>query len=250
MRLKQSEEGVSEVISYLFIFGIIIGVLAIIIIFSSPIVEQGRDTANFNNILAGFSVLKTDLDTVALTTSPIRTTKLNLAGGNIYVDPYGNVTKNRMIIKNDTDEIYNSTLGIIVYTYKDKKVIYECGGVIESYPAGMLFRENPKINIDKTLEKDANNTLISIMKITGNFSSLSGEGAAQVIITSPSYNETYNSNRENLTITISSDYASTWKKYLSDQGFEILSYSNREVAARIRETRVIIGEHRIDVKVR
>ncbi len=251
MRLKQNEEGISEPIGYLLILGVIISALGVIIVFSSPIVEQGKDTANFNNMLAGFSVLKTDLDTVALTSSPIRTTKLNPASGNIYVDPSGNVTKNRMII-NGTTEIYNSTMGVIAYTHKDKKVIYECGGVIESYSTtnSTLFRENPKINVDRTL--GGNNTLISIMKITGNFSSISGEGVAQVIITSPRYNETYNSGTSEvtLTITVNSVYASAWKKYLSDQGFEILSNSEGQVSAKITNTRVIIGEHRIDVRLR
>ncbi len=252
-----SRSAVSDVIGYIIIFTVVIVGVALIYVISMPMVEKAQDDAKFSNMVSGFSVLRSDLDMVALSAAPIKTLSFNTAEGYFYVDPQQTISESKMKLTlinatNSTDILlYNeSTMGVIKYTYKGRVVAYENGGVFEGAAGSDSFvlREEPMVYVDRLLEPGTYNTVVSIINITGNFSSMGGAGTAKFVVSAPKYREIFNDSSMEvvLNITVESEFAGAWARHLEEQGLQNVTVSERQVTADIL-TKVIIGEHRIKV---
>jgi len=252
-KFLRSESAVSEVIGFILIFSIVVLAISAIYAVGYPTIQSSKENAQFQDMEQSFMVLQSNINTVAFGQAPVRTLKTSLGGGSLTVYPSEYLTEEQITVKNTTGTIiWEGTIGAIEYENNGRSIAYVGGGVWEKYPAGSAIKvSEPRIFVH---EDNGNRTVsVSIINISGELSSVGGEGTASVRVRSnslitPSPIITYPPG--DVTITVTSDYADAWGRYFEDMGFIIVSDSGTNpVIAEIHYHTLIVNEHVIEVDV-
>jgi hypothetical protein len=210
-KVKGKDKGVSEMVGYIIMFGIVIAAVTLIYTSGMPMVEQTSETAALQSMKTSFVSLQSNVKKVALDQSPVRTMKFNLIKGSIGAKPaennVGNITVNGQTFQ----------FGNIEYTIGSKKVIYENGAVIEYSTGGNIIISDPPIYFTNYSADNSAHVIISVINVSGNFSA--GGGIAEMHL-SRNHNDTHLYNASDsvnsVNITINSSYAYAWSLFLNN----------------------------------
>jgi hypothetical protein len=204
--LSGNKLAVSSVVGIVVMLAITLLSIGIMILYTMPAIDSMQDMAKAQKIEQAFTVFDSRTSKAALGESPLQTTGLSLMGGNVEVmgddDAYN---ESRIMIiglsSNSTwyDEFYqnrshwnawadyesetdfagfNASMGKIVYTYNDRIIAYEGGGVWSRYPAGGTIMISPP-----EFHFNGETLTLPIMQIKGN-TSVSGTTDASIIVAS------------------------------------------------------------------
>jgi hypothetical protein len=197
----QSESAVSEAIGFSLTLGIVLVSTALVFYGGMPIVEQSQKTTHFIEMERSFIFLSQNIEKVARENAPVRNTELKIKGGTFRVSHDSSISVGD----------YTYELGSIEYSYDDKTVAYENGGIFTKYPAGQV------VMVSRPTFSLGNVSTIPAMELVGE-SEISGEGIIRInsIHSSASIPLQPINVTGNVSLVIKSNYYEGWAEYLND----------------------------------
>ncbi len=233
MKFLSSEKAVSEVVGYAIILGISITGVAMITLVGMPSIYKLQDMTVVKDVEQAFTLSSSKASSTLIGDAPMRMAKINLGGGTVTVEPNSTGKESYMVIRS-ANNTFNFTIpmGKVKYTYGDRIVAYEGGGVWSKYPSGgsvMVFP--PEFHYDgRTL-------MLPVINVNGN-ATVGGKGTAAVVFKKNSTlvqfpNTTY-TNRTNplnysntgvVYLNITSDFYDAWAEYARSLSFTRVNMS-------------------------
>jgi hypothetical protein len=226
--MLRSENGVTEVVGTVMIFGIFVISAAIIYTVGVPVIQSQQSLSYVRSIEQSFTALDSKFSKSALGEAPSQVIKMNLGGGNIYVksDNWMNLTieaENGSI----TDCI-NISLGALVYDKNERSIAYEGGGVWTKDLFGWYEMLSPPefhydgttltlpiIRFDETTSSAGGN-IVNLAVSTNNTPTIHFPSAT-VSGTCGTATRANPLTAGNVFLTIKSDYCESWRDYMEEQ---------------------------------
>ena len=233
--LIRSERAASEALSFLMMLGILLASGAGIFIAGKPLIENSQRSIHFLEMDQSFVLLAQNMDKVGYDRGPVRVTELKEKGGTI------SVVQGSMII---VDGIPFS-MGSLEYTYENKTVAYENGGIWTKYQNGaVIVTGKPRITI-------GNVTTIPVIELMGE-DSIGGEGLFRV--SAKGYSSTFipiTPSGSTVQLSIKSNYYRGWAEYLAEEGAADISMddANQTVNANITANTVNVYRNQVLVNI-
>jgi len=217
-----SDRAVSEVISYVLVFGLIVSAVGIVSISGLASLQETRDAEQIQNAERAFDVLADNVADIHKRGAPSRATEISLGKNQLYTDE--NITV-RVEIDNDGDSAFEFEdsweIRPIVYSgTQERRLVYEAGAVFRTNrDSGILIREPPFV---------VENDRILLPVIGLNRPSAQSLGGSTVLVRTKEQERTTGlANPENTTsvdqlnVTIeNSNQQAQWSSYLEDAGFD------------------------------
>jgi len=223
-----SDRAVSEVISYVLVFSLIVSAVGLVSISGLASLQETRDAEQIQNAERAFDVLADNVADIHQRGAPSRATEISLGENQLYTDD--NVTM-RVEIDNDVDSDFDYEdswrIRPIVYSgSEERRLVYEAGAVFRTNrDSEILIREPPFI-----IENDR--ILIPVVGINRpNAQSLGG--STVLVRTKLQERTTGLANPDNTTgvdklnvTIIDSPRQDQWQAYFENSGFENCSEPN------------------------
>lgn len=143
--MHRQERGVSEVIAYVLVIGLVLSTVAIVSIAGVGQLRDARNVEQFNNAERAFDLLANNLDDVALRNAPSRSTEISLAQAAIDVaEPIE--FRFRGIDQSNAANDFNESYSVWPIHYRSEKgseqIVYAAGAVFRSAgDGGAILRE-------------------------------------------------------------------------------------------------------------
>ncbi|MEM2934030.1 MAG: hypothetical protein QXL78_03790 [Methanocellales archaeon] len=254
MQLVHSQNGVSEVVGYILILGIMITSIGLMYTYGFPVLESSQSKIRYQSVEQGFAVLQSNLDKTAYDQAPVKTTRINVGEGTLSTSS-GDHLKLAVNVTNATKFQIELDLGVIEYEYGEDSVAYMNGGVFEKQAEYAFIKFPPTIFVYEDLRNNETIAMISLIKMESNISS--GSGIVTVV---SKYNgsdtHVFIESGGNVILEInSSKYADAWEDYFikmkgSLQNTVIqLERSGDELAITIPFNKVIITENKLKLEI-
>lgn len=252
MKLLTCERADTDVIGHIIILGITIIGLSMLMLYAVPAIYSMQDVANLKNVEQAFTVLDTRASRAVLGESPLQITTLNLGGGTLTVEPNSTAAKSYMTIKSKNDT-FNVTIpmGKIKYTFEDRTVAYEGGGVWSKFPSGSLMLSPPEFHYNGVT------LTLPVINVSGK-TSVGGKGSSAIyfskkgtLVHYPNVSYANRTNPVNYTATgkvyvnITSDFYDAWADYAQSLGYTRVSTNSTTRSTNIELTVVpsTLGEN-------
>lgn len=218
--LIQNEEGVSEVLGYILIFGIVVTSVGIVVAFGFPTLNTARDSTDFQKNKNKLTILQNDLSEIS--NGPIRGDGLhlnrifNIESGSLELNPS---KANLEVYKNDS-LIYEASIGEMRYLFNKKILAIQNDGLFSKSvgTSSSSYLAKPLFYADMM---NSSTAYINFHII--NFSGQSTEfsGTQEVYFDNKDFDviaEAGNtSETSKVTINLSTNYIGGWEKAFNDQ---------------------------------
>jgi hypothetical protein len=149
MKLPSDDKGVSEVLGYVIILGIVMTALALVLLIVFPSIQNTKDDGQHKEIEQGFTVVDSRLSKARFSTSIFQEAPFNLEEGTVTVDD--DIANSYIIVTEEstaggtpqTTQLYplpvgsNVPLGTIKCVTDAGEVAYQGGGVWALYDKGL-----------------------------------------------------------------------------------------------------------------
>ena len=210
-----SDRGVSEVIGYIIIMGIVFASIGTVYVNLFPILDDSRSYEHTKNAERVFSVLQSNIEELVENEVPKRGAEMRLKGGTLAVEGT-NSSLNITVEDSGGDEIYNSTVNYnpISYETDTGRIVYENGAVMRSTSQGSAMLDEP----DWELEDDGAVILPQIP--TFGRAEIAGDGTVLIEATRQSSGFTNITSEGDRTVylNVTSENRRAWESYLSSLG--------------------------------
>lgn len=209
----RDDRGVSEVVGFVIVFGLIIGSVGILYVSGFGAmndfreVEQSRNTARALDAMAeNFADLARN-DGVAG-----RTSELNLRGGAIQtVEDETNVT---VTVSNDT--VFDDSIGALTYEHDDRTFAYHGGGVFRATDAGGFALREP--SVECTEVDGERRAILSLVVVRGDEVRVIASGGRKITATKRN-TIVETGDKVEITVEDGSTYDEAWNRTLTDAGW-------------------------------
>jgi hypothetical protein len=208
--------GVSPVIGMILILSIVVVSIGIIYTTGIPFIDSIKYTTQVSNAKNSFSVLQDDV--LEIINGPAtgagmgRITKVKMGGGSIFVEPQN--TEIQINYTGSSNPVI-AVPGTISYKYKSRSVVFENGATISKYPTGSFMEIDPLIYASD-LGSGNIGLMIHIINVTGENSSIGGEGTGKIRTSFEGRGNLYSGEVNRVNITISSQNSDSWGRYFND----------------------------------
>lgn len=140
------ERAVSEVISFVMVFGIIIGSVAVLSLVGFQLVEDYQENEQLQNAERGMTSLSANVDDVVrYDTIDERSSELALREGRVVTGDGGT----RLNVTVGDEEVFNDTLGTFRYELDGRAIAYDGGGVFRAEESGNVSISQPPVRCDE-----------------------------------------------------------------------------------------------------
>ncbi len=238
----RNNAAVSETLGYILLFAIVTLSMGFIYAVGYPMLQSNIDANIFESAEQSFIVLQSDMDRVAFDQKPVTITRMKLQNSELSVNNGSSMT-----ITYDSNPPMPVNTGNIEFEKDKKKIIYEMGSILESYPPdAMIMVSKPPIyvtDIDNTTV-----TTIGLISVNGE-DSASGKGIATMTFTHNLSNMSMSSSPTDVEVNINSNYAPVWEKYFEDIGFTVTNTTSSGITAHMNNTMLILSRHVVDVDI-
>ncbi|MDK2877279.1 MAG: hypothetical protein PWQ22_1689 [Archaeoglobaceae archaeon] len=242
-------KGVSEVVSYIFIFGIVLTTVAYAYVHISGIVKDVSEKYKIEGLRESFKRIQNVFFLSTYGGSVAQEIQIELQGGNLYVSdsPLVNVTIEPAGIS------YNGRLASVSFRQGDYRITIENGAVFEDYYGYHRTVVDPRIFLQKSEIKrvsgEKEDILVAVFYIVnGNFS-LSGYGPVKLTFQSR-LNKSYLINESGtMTIEISSDFSDRWKEHFERMGANV-SLDGNKVKATLSFDEAVVTIFEVNVSTK
>jgi hypothetical protein len=212
----KSSAAVTEVLDFVTILGILMLSFSIMGLVGYPALKNAQEMRYIENTRQSFIVMAENINKVAFGEAPSQSVEMKMYGGMLginrgsIINITANVT-NQTIVERTV--LYQGPMGSIENSIGDTIVAYEGTGVWIKNPNGVISLASKPI-----ITHQDNVLIVPIVFING-MSSLGGVGMSRIMICpdSPcSPRLLFYGNASNITITITSKYASGWEYYFKN----------------------------------
>ena len=207
------ERGVSEVVGFVIVFGLIIGSVGILYVSGFSAMEdfqEGEQTKNAERALDAMAENFNDIQrNDGINT---RSSELNLRGGTIQTDT--NETNMTLTVREGGVEIYDNELSLGAFTYEHDgaKFAYHGGGVFRETEEGGFAVRDPPIKC-----KDDNRAIVSLAVVEGDDVRVMASGGREITASKQGKAEVYTGDEVDITIE-DSTFDDGWDRFLDDWG--------------------------------
>ena len=223
MRSGINDRGISEIVGFSLIFGIVIVATAMVFSYAYSMVNDSKEDVRFESMVQGFRKIQDAVESVVYGKSSKKEIRILLSGGEVHAIRKNSVNV-EVTINNSTALQVSTTMGGIEYSYPDYTMSFENGGVWLKSRDKTTMISQPRIFIYK---KNVNNETIVFIALTSVNGSGSAGGEGMVTLTfdlSSADVDVFNQSGY-IYMSINSSYADAWKKYFD----ELRGYSNNTV---------------------
>ena len=214
--LLGDRSGVSPVIGMILILSIVVVSIGIIYTTGIPFIDSIKYTTQVSNAKNSFSVLQNDV--LEIINGPVtgvgmgRITKVKMGGGSIFVEPQN--TEIQISYSGSSNPV-TAVPGTISYKYKLRSVVFENGATISKYSTGSFMEIDPLIYASD-LGSGNIGLMIHIINVTGENSSIGGEGTGKIRTSFEERGNLYSGEVNSVNITIFSQNSDSWGRYFND----------------------------------
>jgi len=151
----KNEEGVSEAIGFIIIFGLVLTGITMITLYGYPMLMQQQSNADVRNMEQTMVVLQNDIKSLCYKNVPYKETSLQVSGGSLAAVNTSVTTQSFTITGNALPETFSP--GMLVYDSdnQDATIALESGAVIRAQAGGSSMLAEPRWYFD-----DASDTLV------------------------------------------------------------------------------------------
>jgi hypothetical protein len=215
---KDKDSGISEVLGFSLVLGVVIVALSIVFAHTYSIVSDTKETIKFESMGQGFRKIQNIVEYTAYNKNPVKSIRLLINEGGIYISP-GNEIRVSVESNNTTVYTFNDNAGLVEYMYQDSKVAFENGGVWMKYQNQVSMISQPRIFIYKRTINNETVVFISLTLIQGS-GSVSGRGFANLEIKYNSSETRIFNTSGYVKMEIDSEYSEAWNRYFENmRGF-------------------------------
>ncbi|MBP2031030.1 hypothetical protein J2755_001978 [Methanohalophilus levihalophilus] len=213
--ILNSEKGVSEVVDFMIILGIMLIAISIITLFGLPTLTDIQDNGHTENIKQSHIVLSDNINKIVFSNAPSQSVELKMYGGGVWVmgDSSMNVTVQTWNSSNNSleNESFTRQLREIRSEFETTVISYENTGAWARYDnRGTVMIKEPMFTF-------SNNVMfIPAVTFPGGTKGLSGEGLIRVVADGGTPSLFSYSNVSAVDIKIVSNYYEGWEKYLNE----------------------------------
>lgn len=239
------DRGVSEVLGYSLIFGMILVAIAFVSVSGFASLEDTRDAEQNNNAERAFDVLANNVEDVYRRGAPSRATELSLGGSQLYL---GDEMTLRVTVDDGSGPEYvQTTLRPLVFRGRDDtEFVYEAGAVFRSdRDGGIAVRDLPlRLDTDRMILPLVSTNAESVQSIGGPSVLVRTTGSSKEI----AFRSTGGHDVE-INVT-GSPREELWKRHLEDEYAMDCSYSGDSLLCTddtVDPHRVLVVVHEVDV---
>jgi len=230
----ENNEGVSEAIGFIIIFGLVLTGIALITLYGYPMLMQQQSNADVRNMEQTMVVVQNDMKALCFKNVPYKETSLQVSGGALAV-VNANAADERFkisVIKSDgtSNDTANVTIGndglspfspgMLIYTSdgQDATIALENGAVIRAQTGGSAMIAEPRWYVDTASGKTLVINLVALKTDTPMARTGMGDVRLQLVPTDPPHIESFAST-ETVEITYNPDtardFSKAWENYLT-----------------------------------
>jgi len=246
-----ADRGQSETIGFVFVFSLIVLMIGVVYVGGFPVLEDARDAERVNNMERAFEVLDDNINDVTRNGAPSRATEMKLSGGRLSVAEGTTVD---IYVEEAGNESNNAT-----YSATTRPIVYSDGGTTFALSFGAVLRQDGDsavmLSDPDWLLADDRTVIPFIITAKGEGStSVGGDVTALVVARgrTPGVEGSFapENSSANVTVTVSSERADAWNRYMSDQGMNAIDDdpSDGEVTYRFETEALYVPRKVIDVE--
>lgn len=241
----------TETLGFIFVFSLIIMTIGAVYAVGFPAMQDARDAEQTSNMERAFEVLDDNLDDIVHHGVPSRATEIKLSGGKLSVTE---TTTIDIYVENTTNTSRNTSYSAstrpITYTNDDTTFALAFGSILRSDRGNAVMRSDPN-----WIVADDGTVIPLVVTVQGDGkTSIGGSGTMLVVgegrppgVAGPF--EPNGTARANVTVTISSERADAWGRYMEDQGMTAIDEdpSDGEVSYWFETDSLVLPKRVIDV---
>ncbi|MCU4716594.1 DUF7289 family protein [Halapricum hydrolyticum] len=176
MSHRSSNRGVSDVVGFVLMFGIILTSVGLVATFGLSEIESFDENQQLNNAERTFDLISRSFTELEENQAPTRTEAIELSGGSITISPSSSVTVN-VTDTGGTTHTESFPLNALVYENNDVQIGYENGALFrlqEASDAGLITSDPGFVCSDGTV-------ILSFVAVKGDAArQISGEGTLRL----------------------------------------------------------------------
>lgn len=242
----------TETLGFIFVFSLIVMTIGAVYAVGFPAMQDARDAEQTSNMERAFEVLDDNFDDIVYHGAPSRATEVKLSGGqlsvtdtttiDIYVKKVGEPSKNVS---------FSSSTRPIVYSTEETEFALVFGALIRSDRGNSVIRSRPSWLID-----DRRTVIPLVLTVQGQGQNSIGGSGTMLIVgrgRPPNIAGTFEPNdsaQANVTITITSERADAWGRYMKNQGMNATDPdpSDGNVSYKFKTDSIALPKRVIDVE--
>ncbi len=206
----REEKAVSEVLSYIFVFAIVVAIVSIVYLQVNNIIADTKDKMKVEGLRQSFRRVQNVIQITTYSDAPSQTIEFELQGGSLYLRDEPDFT---IVVENTTIPVVT---GSLTYEFKDYKITYENGGIWESYYGKHRMVAEPRIFIHHRNVDNQTIIVVVLTKLIGSFS-YSGSGSVRLDFEKTNTSvKTYNLNGNLRIYYGNSSYADMWEDFFQN----------------------------------
>lgn len=216
MDLFNDENGVSETVGYILIFGIVFTCIGILLVMGNQIIGSTETQTSFQGIQQSFNVLTSDISQTAFQATPVRTMQVRYDGTLSFI-PGGNTIT---VSRSDGTQTQTYKPGVIRFDSKGLKQNIE----IENGALATNFGDTNNSQLTTTprmyVANDTKTLFISIIDLQGNSTLQGGSGVSNIKLTYLGSNIAApidTSGTHQVEFTIKTNSTAAWTTYINSE---------------------------------
>lgn len=198
----------SSTIGYILVLGILSLTIGITYAAGYPTLQNAIDSSHMQNMESGFIILGKNLDRVTSNDAPSQSVELKLKGGTLRTSREGMLTTT-MTYVNGTSVTMDWEKMSISYSFRNREIGYECGGVMQTIDDTGYVAVTPGM-----VKGDP--FIIPVNVLWGSDTGVAGDGLAKVTVIGGSPTLYQYDGVIKIDMTMTSDFYPAWDRYFKD----------------------------------
>ncbi|RDI70821.1 DUF7289 family protein [Halopelagius longus] len=224
MKLRTDRRGVSEAISFVLIFSLIVTSVALVYAVGAQELTDVRDYERLNNAERAFDVFADNVEDVSQRGAPSRGTEIKLADASLRTEGVARINVTGDYRTGSTDPARDFTTGNITLS----PLTFEAGGTGRiRYVGGAVVRDDGEVGDGRMVRPPANvldedRTVLTVIQLEPRGSPVVAGSQTVRIRTEQSARDVLvaDSGRfDEVTVNVTSLYAPAWAEYFESEGF-------------------------------
>ena len=245
-----NNKAVSEIVGYIFVFGIILSAVTYAYINVNNLVKDTTDKYRVEGLRESFKRIQNVFFLSTYGGAPVQSIQVEFQGGYLYL---ANNTTGRILLNNTP--VVSGRIGSLDYKYKGYHVSIENGAIWEDYYGYKSVIMEPRIFVQRVETQGASGAyrtvvMIVVSKLTGNIS-IAGAGSVNLVFNSTVKKVIYNTTPGYLKLQIKSPFAENWYDFFQTLSSDVkYDAGNSTAEMQVYYDVVIITVYETEVTVR
>lgn len=228
-RDRREDRGVSEVLSFILMFGIILGSVALLSTTGFPAMSNYQETEQLRNAERGMEALATNFnDVLRYDGIEKRYGELSLRQGTVSTGSGG--TELEILLDGSTQSVNGSDsveLGTFTYEAHSHTIAYEGGGVVRAGRTGSTVVKRPRV----TCLPESETVVVELAIIDASESSIQSGGGTGFTMTELRRDTIIKEGVNNVSIEVTTSYERAWNASFERSGWETTGSASADFRA-------------------